>query len=383
MKIVLFYHSLLSDWNHGNAHFLRGIMTELQARGHEVVAYEPRLGWSLQNLFAERGARPIIDFHRAYPGLRSTLYDFDQLDLDRELDGANLVIAHEWNEPELIAALGRHHKRRSSRYRLLFHDTHHRLVTDPASMARYDLRHYDGVLAFGKVLRDLYLRQRRVDQAWVWHEAADARVFHPHYDAPLAGDLIWVGNWGDEERSAELQEFLINPVRELKLRANVHGVRYPAEALKLLKRAGIRYGGWLPNYAVPQSFAAHRCTVHVMRRPYVQALPGIPTIRVFEALACGIPLVCSPWDDAEGLFTPGQDYLVARDGLAMQRNLRSILSEPELARSLAEHGRRTILSRHTCAHRAQELLTICQQLGLCEVASLHLATVYAAEGACS
>jgi spore maturation protein CgeB len=52
------------------------------------------------------------------------------------------------------------------------------------------------------------------------------------------------------------------------------------------------------------------CRAGIMSR----ALPGIPTIRVFEALACGIPLVSAPWDDAEGLFRPGEDFLVARDG---------------------------------------------------------------------
>jgi spore maturation protein CgeB len=70
----------------------------------------------------------------------------------------------------------------------------------------------------------------------------------------------------------------------------------------------------------------------------VRALPGIPTIRPFEALACGIPLVCSPWDDAEGLFTPGEDYLVAKDGAEMQRHLRALLNEPEFTRRLAARG---------------------------------------------
>ncbi|MGH8174867.1 MAG: glycosyltransferase, partial [Steroidobacter sp.] len=46
MKFVLFYHSLVSDWNHGNAHFLRGVVSELLARGHAVDVYEPENGWS-------------------------------------------------------------------------------------------------------------------------------------------------------------------------------------------------------------------------------------------------------------------------------------------------------------------------------------------------
>ena len=77
------------------------------------------------------------------------------------------------------------------------------------------------------------------------------------------------------------------------------GVRYPDHVLDLLRNAGICYGGWLPNYRVPEVFARFKFTIHVPRRPYRDLLPGIPTIRPFEALACGIPLVCSPWRDTE------------------------------------------------------------------------------------
>ena len=104
-------------------------------------------------------------------------------------------------------------------------------------------------------------------------------------------------------------------------------------------------------------FARYGVTVHVPRRPYVAALPGIPTIRVFEALACGIPLVSAPWNDAEGLFTPGTDFLVAENGSVMKEHLRDVLHDPALAASLAEHGRATILARHTCGHRVDELLS--------------------------
>lgn len=103
-------------------------------------------------------------------------------------------------------------------------------------------------------------------------------------------------------------------------------------------------------------------TVHVPRRPYVEAPPGIPTIRPFEALACGIPLISAPWNDRENLFTPDEDFLIARNGREMRRQLRAVLSDKAMARELAEHGRRTILARHTCAHRVDELLEIYTQL---------------------
>lgn len=80
-------------------------------------------------------------------------------------------------------------------------------------------------------------------------------MFQPIPDTRRDGDLVWIGNWGDEERRGELNEFLLEPVRRLKLKARVYGVRYPAEALHALADAGIEYGGWLPNYRVPGMFA--------------------------------------------------------------------------------------------------------------------------------
>jgi len=352
----MFYHTLLSDWNHGNAHFLRGIATELISRGHIVRIFEPSNSWSYQNLIDEHGEEPIEKFRSVYPQLTSFRYN-ESFDLGSALNNADLVLVHEWNDPELVAKIGSH-RRLGGDYVLLFHDTHHRMVTAPEEMSDYDLRGYDGVLAYGQVLRDLYVERGLVDSAWTWHEAADTRVFHPIAAKKYAGDLVWIGNWGDGERTAELHEFLIEPVKSLGLTARVYGVRYPAEAKRALADAGIEYAGWLPNFEAPQVFSKFRLTVHVPRRPYVEALPGIPTIRPFEALACGIPLISSPWNDAENLFSPGKDFLVARDGLEMKRQIKCILSDKKLARSIVEHGLKTIQSRHTCAHRVDELLNI-------------------------
>jgi spore maturation protein CgeB len=361
MRIVMFYHSLVSDWNHGNAHFLRGVVSELLDRGHSVSVYEPADSWSCRQLLRERGPSAIDAFRDAYPGLRSTPYQLEELDLDRALDGANLVLVHEWNSFGLVRQIGERRKRDRS-FRALFHDTHHRAVSGAEELPVAALRDYDGVLAFGRVLADTYLERGWTDRAWVWHEAADTRVFKPMPDVEADRDLVWIGNWGDGERSRELQEFLLDPIRELGLRATIHGVRYPQDALEAVAQAGARYRGFLPNFDAPRVFAQHKVTVHVPRRYYATTLPGIPTIRVFEALACGIPLICAPWQDAEGLFTPGRDYLIAEDGKAMTRRLRDVLADPALARELAAHGRQTIERRHTCAHRVDELLHIMRDL---------------------
>jgi spore maturation protein CgeB len=361
MNVKLFCHSLVSDWNHGNAHFLRGVMRELHRRGHDVDVLEPSDGWSRSNLLADAGQRAIDEFHAAFPDLSSRTYDLRDLDLGRELADADLVLVHDWNEPWLVGAIGAH-RRRHGGYVLLFYDAHHRAATAPEQVRAFDLSGYDAVLAFGAVIRDLYLEHGWARRAYVWHEAADTELFCPGNGRGKEAELVWIGNWGDGERTAELHEFLLEPARRLRLRGHVHGVRYPDEARRAVSWSGLSYEGWLPNHRAPEAFARHRVTVHVPRRAYVRRIPGVPTIRVFEALACGIPLVSAPWEDREGLFAAGEDYLVARDGTEVARRLRELLDDPEAAQQLAANGVATIHRRHTCAHRVQELMAIVGEL---------------------
>lgn len=361
MKIFLFYHSLISDWNHGNAHFLRGIVSALMEDNHDVTVFEQINGWSFSNMIAEAGNEPVTEYKKRFPKQKVSFYNEDSF-IPGMLNDADLVIVHEWNSPQMIKKIGDHRKLYGN-YVLLFHDTHHRSITDFENMQRNDLSGYDGVLAFGGIIKNIYLANQWALQAWTWHEAADVTLFHPVDPRPKPeGDLVWIGNWGDNERNQELIEFIINPVKELGLKAKFYGVRYPAEALKALKEANIEYGGWLPNYRVPEIFARYKVTVHVPRLPYVQALPGIPTIRPFEALACGIPLITSPWTDTEELFRKNKDYLMVENGEEMKQALKRVLEDKNLAQSLIAHGLETIRSKHTCHHRKDELMAIFNKL---------------------
>lgn len=362
MRIALFCHSIRSDWNHGNAHFLRGIVRELMLDGHDVHAFEPRDSWSVRQLVAEQGLAALGGFHAYYPNLSSCPYAPETLDLDRALEGTHLVLVHAWNDPQLVARIGAWRSRNPSS-RVLFHDTHHRSVTRPDELRMYDLREYDGVLAFGERVRQEYLHYGWTNRAWTWREAADTRLFRPLH-AEKSCDVVWIGAWGDGDRTAEIEEFLLGPVSRSGARTRVFGARYPPEARERLSEAGIEYGGWLPNYEVPAAFAAARVTVHIPRLTCVEALPEIPTIRPFEAMACGIPLISAPWDDAEGLFRTGTDYLTAASGAEMEVHLRTLLNDPEAASEIASNGLHTILERHTCAHRMRELMVIAAEIGL-------------------
>ena len=360
MRIVYFTHSLASCWNHGNAHFLRGVLRELIARGHDVVAYEPAKAWSMENLLKDHGKEGLQPYRRAYPELASASFG-KRPPLTRMLDGADLVIVHEWNDHDLVAAVGERRKR-GGRFTLLFHDTHHRAVSEPKEMKAYDLSGYDGVLAFGETLAEVYRRWGWGDRVFTWHEAADIRHFHPPAVEQERSGLVWIGNWGEGERTRELKEFLFQPAREAGLGLDIYGVRYHETAKNTVRRYGGRYHGWLANAEAPRIFARHLATVHVPRRFYTRMLPGIPTIRPFEALACGIPLLSAPWEDSEGLFRVGHDFLMVSNGDEMAAAMTRLRHDADLRVSLARNGLETIRARHTCAHRADELIAIVQHL---------------------
>ena len=365
LRIAYFAHSLRSDWNNGNAHFLRGLMRALISLDHDVTVYEPREDWSIQNLRSEEsGSSALQHFSVVYSDLKIELYESsdisDQSYWQNALRDTDIVILHEWNPPALAHTLLQ--VRDYLHYKLLFHDTHHRASSSPDQIQLFGTDRFDGVLAFGEVLRSVYRERFGISRVWTLHEAADTTVFKPLPDTTKQQDVVWIGNWGDDERSEEIREFLLWPASHLSdRRFTIYGVRYPEEGLAALENAGVSYGGYLSNLDAPSVYAASWLTVHIPRRQYATAMIGIPTIRVFEALACGIPLISAPWKDTEHLFRPG-DFLMVRDAKEMKNAMRRLLSHPEEAGAQALRGLETILSRHTCLHRAEQLSSICEEV---------------------
>ncbi len=241
LSFRFFAHSWISDWNHGNAHFLRGLASELMKLGHEVRCYEERDAWAMKNLAAEpngAGAEALIAFRRAFPALDVRFYSNDKEFPEfarKELHAADVVVIHEWNSPAVVEAILS--MKRELGFRALFHDTHHRAYTSPKDILRFPLSEFDGVLAFGQAIRQIYSDTFGVKRTWTFHEAADISHFFP-IQSQKDTDAVWIGNWGDEERTWELEEFLIKPAALMRdCKFAVHGVRYqiePSRAPKVL-----------------------------------------------------------------------------------------------------------------------------------------------------
>jgi spore maturation protein CgeB len=357
IRFALLYQSLVSDWNHGNAHFLRGMMRALQARGHSTVCYERADNWSLTNLF-KLNPNAILEFQSRFPDLRFETYQLDTAEsfLRQRLADADVALVNEWNEPEVIRLIGA--LCRELGVVALFHDTHYRVVLDDTYRQQLGLEQFGQILAFSPSVAERY-RARGFANVTVLHEAADTTVFMPA-DVPKSTDVVFVGNYGDGDRSTELEEYVFAPRRDLPdLSYTIYGVRYPEHVVAQLNDGlDISYRGWLANVDVAQAYGAARVVLHVPRRQYVELLPGTPTIRVFEALASGACLISLPWEDTDALFDAGNDFAVAHSPREM-RDLIDWLCRDDAARErIATHGYATVLARHTCAHRASQLLAL-------------------------
>jgi spore maturation protein CgeB len=356
MKFTLFYRTLASS-NDGEAHFLRGICRELIRCGHAVSLWQAADGWSQEG----DGAAVFAQSENRIAGVALNGYSPETLDLDRALDGADVVLVHESNAPELIAALG---ARRSAggAFTLLFYDTRHRAVSAARENNPGDIEAYDGVLALGEVLRKVYLAQGWARQVFTWHQAADTALFRPVPGHRTVRDLVWISNWGGGSETALLREFLLAPVARLGLKTRILGAHYPDEVRVMLAAAGIDCVGEGSNHAVPVAFASALMTVDMPRGPAIEALPQIPDIGVFEALACGIPLVSALWRDPEGLFPPGC-FLTVENGEEMTGALSLLRGDPALRAELIHNGLSAIDARHSCTHRVTELIDIIAKLG--------------------
>ncbi|MEO6120000.1 MAG: glycosyltransferase [Terriglobales bacterium] len=365
LRIHVFAHSLVSDWSHGSAHFLRGLSRALVQMGHQVRCHEELGSWSLVNLVRneqERSIEAIDQFRRQFRELDIQFYerkDGLQEHLKTQLRGADIVLIHEWNEPDVVNTVLA--LKEELRFRALFLDTHHRAYTRAGELLKFHLQLVDGVLAAGEPIRKIYTDGFGMRRAWTFHEGADVDHFYPLSGNPEA-DLLWIGNWGDEERTLELGEFLVVPSAALPdLKVKAYGVRYPAEAVEWMAEAGVDFQGYLPNLDAPQVYAETALALHLPRKQYTNGLAGVPAPRMFEALACGATLISAPWDDLEGLFRP-EDFVRVKDADEMQAAVARLLPDERTRREIAANGLETVRARHTCRHRAEQLAEICDEV---------------------
>lgn len=344
MKIVILGLSITSSWGNGHATTYRGLVRELEKRGHDLT-------------FLERD-QPWYAAHRDLPEPpygTTLLYDsFDTLreqhrDLVREADlvivGSYVtdgVRVGEWVQDEAEGATA-------------FYD-----IDTPVTLAKiargdYEYLHprqipgYDLYLSFtgGPTLKRLE-REFRSPRARALYCSVDPDLYFPEQRQPQ-WDLGYMGTYSDD-RQPSVRAFLLEAARQHpRGRFVVAGPQYPETASW---PANVTHQPHLPPAEHRAFYNSQRFTLNVTRRDMIAA-GWSPSVRLFEAAACGTPILSDRWPGIESLLVPHQEILLV-DRTADVLDVLRRCGEQERLR-IAERARRRILAEHTAAHRAEEL----------------------------
>jgi spore maturation protein CgeB len=352
VKLVIFGLTISSSWGNGHATVWRGLCRELARLGHRVVFFEKNVAYYA----AHR------DFHEI-PGGKLILYDswtdaFSQA--LQHLADAEVAIVTSYC-PDGIAAA---ELVLASRPLKVFYD-----LDTPVTLSQIEaghsvayigaagLRDFDIVLSFtgGRALSELRHRLG-AKRAVALYGSVDPDV-HRRVAAreSYCADLSYIGTYA-EDRQATLNALFLEPARRLPARRFlIAGAQYPPAF------------AWVPNLFFvrhiappdhPALYSSSRLTLNVTRRAMAQA-GYCPSGRLFEAAACGTPIVTDRWDGLETFFQPGEEILVARQTEDVLAALE--LSDEQLTR-IARRARQRAIEEHCARRRARQLEVILESV---------------------
>jgi spore maturation protein CgeB len=337
MRIVFLGLSITSSWGNGHATNYRALLPALRARGHEVLFLERDVPWYA----ASR------DFDAPFVRLYSSVEEVRERH-EHEVRDAGLVVVGSFvpdgvrvGEWVLEMAEGP----------VVFWDIDTPVTVEKLRRGDHEyltpelLRRYDLYLSFtgGPLLEQLGARRPRPFYCMV-----DPDQYRP-VEAERDFALGYLGTYS-ADRHAALEQLLLEPARRLpELRFAVAGPQYPDT---IRWPDNVERVEHVPPGAHPRFYASQRLTLNVTRAAMVAA-GWSPSVRLFEAAACGVAILSDWWRGLDSFFVPGEEVLVARTTEdALLRVAET--SEPELA-AIAAAGRARVLAEHTAARRAEQL----------------------------
>jgi tRNA (mo5U34)-methyltransferase len=353
LRLVIFGLTVSSSWGNGHATLWRGLWRALARRGHHVVFFERDVPYYAAHRDAVElpGGELVLypGWDEVLPRARQVLRQADAMivtsfcpdgaaaaRLLEEAPASALKVFYDLDTPVTLEALRQGH-------------------TVPYIGDR-GLRDFDLVLSYtgGQALLDLrsLLGARRVEPLY---GHVDPDVHRPV--APVERyrcDLSYLGTYA-ADRQAALEELFIAPAQRLPSRRFlVGGAQYPDD---FPWTGNLRFVHHMPPPEHPAFFCSSRLTLSVTRR--AMADNGYcPSGRLFEAAACGAPLVSDWWEGLASFFAPGQEIVVARTAADTMAALE--MSDAQLAR-IATAARGRVLAEHTSEHRAAELLRLLEE----------------------
>jgi spore maturation protein CgeB len=344
LRIAILGLSITSSWGNGHATTYRGLVRELVRRGHDVLFLERDVPWYASHRDL---ANP--------PYGRTALYGSVEELQDRfggEIRGADLVIVGSYVPDG--AAIG-DWVQRQARGLKAFYD-----IDTPVTLAKLargeheylrpgQIAGYDLYLSFtgGPTLRRLE-REFGSPRARVLYCSVDPELYFRE-PRPFEWDLGYMGTYSDD-RQPTVNELLLEPARRLpQARFTIAGPQYPGTGDW---PANVQYQPHLPPAQHRAFYNSQRFTLNVTRADMIAA-GWSPSVRLFEAAACGTAIISDRWAGIESLLVPGQEILLAASADDVITILRRTSEKERL--NISVRARQRILREHTAAHRAEQL----------------------------
>ena len=345
LRIVILGLTITSSWGNGHATTFRGLVRGLVRRGHSVLFLERDKPW-----YAEHRDLPKPPFGT------TALYDgVDALDGQwaAAIRGADLVVVGSY-VPDGVA-VGQA-VQRLARGVTAFYD-----IDTPVTLAALAdrrceylspdlLRGYGLYLSFtgGPTLEELQTRWG-ARAARALYCSADPDIYHPDPHAAPLWDLGYLGTYSPD-RQPTVDALLCQPAAGWAAgRFVVAGPQYPNE---IAWPGNVQRVEHLPPDRHRAFYCGQRFTLNVTRADMIRRGHS-PSVRLFEAAACGVPIISDWWPGLDELFEPGAEILIAREPGDVLTALRTMPEARRLAMAAAARAR--VLAAHTGDHRAASL----------------------------
>ena len=344
MKIVILGLSITSSWGNGHATTYRGLVRELVKAGHEVLFLERDVPW-----YAGNRDLPIPPYGKtclydSLDELRDT-YTTQIRDADAVMVGSYVPEGIEVGEWVISVARGA-----TAFYDIDTPVTHAALAKGACEyLSRAFIPEYDLYLSFtgGSTLQ-------KIEQVYgspcarALYCSFDPELYYPEAQ-PIRWDLAYMGTYS-ADRQPTLEKLLLEPAEQWQTgRFAVVGPQYPAD---LQWGQNVERISHLPPSEHRAFYNSQRFTLNITRADMIQAGYS-PSVRLFEAAACGVPIISDWWEGLDTLLVPSEEILIAQSSTDILRYLQEI-SEARRCQ-IAERARARVLSEHTAAHRAAQL----------------------------
>jgi nucleoside-diphosphate-sugar epimerase/spore maturation protein CgeB len=342
MKLVVLGLSLSSSWGNGHATTFRALLKEFAARGHDILFLERDVPWYRDQRDLADPSYCRLEFYHSIEELNHWLKDI------READ-AVIVGSYVPEGVDVGRFIQRH-----ARGVTAFYD-----IDTPVTLAKLDRHDFEYLSPEIIPGFDLYLSftggptLQRIERefgspaARALYCSVDAGAYEP-LNVARKWDLTYLGTYSPD-RQPTLEKLLIEPARRLPhLRFAVAGPQYPQE---IDWPDNVERIDHLPPRDHAAFYSASRWALNVTRADMIEA-GWSPSVRLFEAAACGVPVISDAWDGIDSLLEPGTEIIIAGSSDEVVDILQSETVDP-VAIGLSARAR--IFERHTAAHRAAEL----------------------------